>query len=618
MKKKILIHSNGPTVKTGYGVQCALLAERLADAGYEVAVSCTFGQQGSIGTWRTPSGKDVRLYPSAYLDQGNDVISAHAMQWFDGDHDKGIIIPLLDVWALHNPDLDKFNVAAWAPVDHFPVPPGVLRFFERTNATPVAMSRFGERLFMEAGLSPTYIPLAVDTKVLRPRPTITIGDVEVSGRQLYGVPKDAFVVGMVAMNKGWSRDRKGFNEAFRAFGVFWKAHQEAVLLVHADAAGAAEGIDLHELARHAGIPPHALVFTDQYAYRMGVTQVQMAALYSTFDVLLSPSHGEGFCVPLIEAQACGTPVIATDFSAQPELFLDNGVTGWTVTGQPEWDPAQRASYVVPFIADVVAKLELAYALADDERQAMSERCVRFAANYDADRVFEECWLPFLESFERSKQPVPLERQPMQSVDVIVPLVRAANEERLFDSFRATAPQGVRILPGGDADKTYAQNVNDCYARSTADFVLVVGDDVEFKPGWFEAAQKLSDRYDVIGTNDTDGAPKNLDVAAGRHADHFFVRRSYIEEYGASLEGPGILAPEVYRHWWVDKEIVELAKARNVFTPCLDSVIVHHQPGYDGDEAARAADPLYAKAVESAEQDRKTFLSRAPLIAAQRG
>lgn len=619
MKKKILIHSNAPHVKTGYGVQCALLCDRLAEAGYEVAVSCNYGQQGAIGAWITPHGKQVRLYPSGYLDQGNDVITAHAFHWFDGDPEKGIVIPLLDVWALRNPDLDKLQIAAWAPVDHFPVPPGVLAFFERTNATPVAMSRFGERLFTEAGLTPTFVPLAVDTQVLRPRPSITIGDTDVTGRQLYGVPKDAFVVGMVAMNKGWSRDRKGFNEAFRAFGVFWKAHQDAVLLVHADAAGAAEGMDLHELARHCGIPPHALVFTEQYVYRTaGQTQDQMATLYSTFDVMLSPSHGEGFCVPLIEAQSCGTPVIATDFSAQPELLIDNGVTGWTVTGQPEWDPAQRASYVVPFIADVVAKLELAYALDPDERQAMAERCRQFAANYDADRVFEECWLPFLKSFERSKEPLPLERKPMESVDVIVPLVRAANEERLFDSFRATARQGVRILPGGDADKTYAQNVNDCYARSTADFVLVVGDDVEFKPGWFEAAQKLSDRYDVIGTNDSEpGRVRNPDVAAGRHADHFFVRRAYIEKYGASLDGPGVLAPECYQHWWVDKEVIELAKVRNAFTPCLDSVIIHHHPGYDGNEAARANDPLYVKAVASADDDRKTFMSRAPLIQMQR-
>ena len=49
---KFLIHSNAPTVATGYGVQTRLLADRLAADGHEVAVSCTFGHQAGISTWR--------------------------------------------------------------------------------------------------------------------------------------------------------------------------------------------------------------------------------------------------------------------------------------------------------------------------------------------------------------------------------------------------------------------------------------------------------------------------------------------------------------------------------------------------------------------------------------
>jgi glycosyltransferase involved in cell wall biosynthesis len=72
------------------------------------------------------------------------------------------------------------------------------------------------------------------------------------------------------------------------------------------------------------------VWVDQYAYRLGAPAEVMAATYSAMDVLLAPSHGEGFCVPLIEAQACGTPVIATDFSAQPELVG----AGWLAHHRP--------------------------------------------------------------------------------------------------------------------------------------------------------------------------------------------------------------------------------------------------------------------------------------------
>jgi hypothetical protein len=63
------------------------------------------------------------------------------------------------VWCLVNPLLADFNIAAWCPVDHFPVPPDVLKFFHRTDAVPIAMSRYGERLLFDAGLDPVYIPL---------------------------------------------------------------------------------------------------------------------------------------------------------------------------------------------------------------------------------------------------------------------------------------------------------------------------------------------------------------------------------------------------------------------------------------------------------------------------
>jgi hypothetical protein len=64
-------------------------------------------------------------------------------------------------------------------------------------------------------------------------------------------------------------------------------------------------------------------------------------------------------------------------------------------------------------------------------------------------------------------------------------------------------------------------------------------------------------------------------------------------------------------------VIELAKARGVFTPCLDSHVIHLHPGYDGDEAARAADPVYMKAVEWRERDATTWRRRAPLIEQQR-
>jgi hypothetical protein len=270
-------------------------------------------------------------------------------------------------------------------------------------------------------------------------------------------------------------------------------------------------------------------------------------------------------------------------------------------------------------------------------------------------VYETYWRPAIQQLTAKPEVLELDRAPMPETDavaVLCPIYKRTEHIRpLVESFIATtAPEEASILflPEQDDDKakqivwdlqgeyglgegkpgyrigvrshdgSCAQKWNDGFGTTHEPWVLCIGDDVRFHEGWLDAARKLSGEFDVIGTNDTADKPKNPKVANGSHADHFFVRRAYVDEYGASLDGPGILAPECYRHWYVDMEIIKLAKARGVFAPCLDSVIEHLHPGYDGDEKARQADPTYMLAVEHGEQDQRTFVTeRNPLIEAQR-
>lgn len=618
---KFLIYGNAPSVTTGYGVQINYLCTQLKKAGHDVAVACTYGHQSGVRVHQTPHGP-VTLYPSGWLENSLDVLGQHAMHFFGGDPQGGYIITVTDQWVLLPVDLSPFKVLAWTPVDHWPTPPEVLRFFTKSGARCLAMSEFGHRQMIEAGYTSDCVPLAVDTNVYKPTTHVNIGGEMVLARELLDIPEQAgFVVAMVAMNKD-PQDRKNFNGAFRAFGRFWREHQDAVLYVHSDKFGiAGSQLNLAELAKHAAIPPHAIVFSNTYALQIGFSAEMMAALYTAADVLLCPSKGEGFGVPMIEAQACGTPVIASDFTSQTELVG----AGWKVSGQLEFDARQNASYLQPSTNEIFAALMEAYDAKDDE--TIPARCIEFAAKYSVEALWASAWEPVLASLESGEPKA--DKPKMRLVDVIVPYVRDANLPRLVESFNATNDGSAKLLmpdrnhgPVGFESpplRTYAENVNLALKDSTADWVLIVGDDVEFTPGWLEAARELSDRYDVIGTNDSEpGRTRNPLVANGSHADHFFIRRSYIDDEGSSLDGPGILAPEVYRHWYVDREVIELAKARGVFAPCLDSVIIHHHPGYDGREDLREADPVYMAAVNESDGDHKTWMRRAPIIAGYRG
>lgn len=622
---KILVMSNGPMAGTGYGVQCALLIDRLCRDGHDVAVACSFGNQVGVKEWTTSSGFKIRLYPSRNDPTGADIVAGHAQHFFDGEKRGGWIITLTDTWAVNNPMLAEFNVAAWVPVDHVTVPPAVHEFFAATGAVPIAMSRHGEVELNQLGLETVYIPLAVDIDAYKP----TFEIQGISSRSYFDLPHEAFVVGMVAMNKGWVLDRKGFSEAFYAFGEFRKSHPDAVLFLHTDKVGF-DGLNLTDLAFEAGIPKNKIVYSNAYAYAVGFTTEMMAAAYTSMDVLLAPSHGEGFCVPMIEAMACGVPCIASKATAQLELIGP----GWGIEGQRVWDQSQRSPAFMPLVEDIIAKLEEAHTA---DLTKMQDDCKAFAAQYNADLIYDTYWRPFIATLEPPvNEPKPL----MDDVAVIVPVMaRPQNVKPLIDSFNLSNDGSANLYFVADADDaeelaaldaagaaffisergpTYAHKANTGYAQTTESFIALFGDDVEFTPGWIEAARKVSERYDVIGTNDSEeGRVRNPEVAAGRHADHFLIRRSYIDDEGSCLEGPGVLAPEAYNHWYTDKEIIALARARGVFTPCLDSRVIHHHPGFDGREDLREADKAYMRAAEYSEADRTQFVRRLPLIEQQR-
>lgn len=373
---KLLWHSNAPQVATGYGQQTALFLPKLKDA-YDLACSCFYGIEGHIAAWR-----GIPLLPAIGTDHGNETIRAHASMFFDGDDTDGLVVTLSDVW-IYNPAIwSRLNVASWCPVDHEPAPDPVVDYFRASGAVPIAMSRFGERELREAGLDPLYVPHGVDTAAYRP-----VDD----ARAQTEMPEDAFIVGMVAANKG-NPSRKGFPEAFSAFAALREQHADAMLYLHTEATGRySDGVNLPDLAERCGIPKEALLYCDQYrAVHFPFPPERMAAVYSSLDVLLMPSYGEGFGIPTVEAQACGVPVIVSDFSAQPELVG----AGWKVSGERHFTPI-KSWQIRPDPADILESLRLAYALSDAERAKAAREAREFALGYDATKVADEFLLPAL-------------------------------------------------------------------------------------------------------------------------------------------------------------------------------------------------------------------------------
>ncbi|MFC1994677.1 glycosyltransferase family 4 protein [Chloroflexota bacterium] len=121
---------------------------------------------------------------------------------------------------------------------------------------------------------------------------------------------------------GSERPRKNLNTLLAAFAAlkrevsaFWD-----LKLVKVGAAGTSEEfrqMTLSEVER--------LGLREEVVFTEYVSDAELAAYYSSAIALVLPSLYEGFGLPLVEAMACGCPVVASNCSSLPEVAGDAGL-----------------------------------------------------------------------------------------------------------------------------------------------------------------------------------------------------------------------------------------------------------------------------------------------------
>jgi glycosyltransferase involved in cell wall biosynthesis len=197
---------------------------------------------------------------------------------------------------------------------------------------------------------------------------------------------------MVAANKANGIvHRKAYAENLLAFSFFLKERPDAHLYLHADPSPATGGFDLGILLKTSGVPASAVTIANRDQLRIGYTQQQLAGIYSASDVLLATSYGEGFGVPTIEAQACGTKVIASGWAASKDLASEDS---YLVDGQVFYDEPQKAYFQIPNIASIVTALNMAY----EAPRGFSPEARKFALQFDVETVWDKYWMPFLREY----------------------------------------------------------------------------------------------------------------------------------------------------------------------------------------------------------------------------
>jgi len=364
------------------------LVERLVRHGIRTAALSNYGLEARIDELKVKGGK-VTHYPKGLTPYSDDVMPVYHNQHRAGHEDKPhALITLYDVWVYQNPKLDEVPIISWVPLDHVSMPPGVAKWVVKDNVTPVAMSPHGQRQMAEVGIESVYIPHMIDTKTFQPTELFDT----VPTREFMQVPNDGFLIGMVAANKANKiLHRKAYAENLLAVALYMKENPNAYLYLHTEPTAAYGGFNLPNLLRACKIDPEKVIFPDPMHLRYGYTQKQLAALYSSFDVLLAPSYGEGFGVPTIEAQACGTRVIGSSWAATQDLVSEDS---WLVEGHPFWDEGQQSWWKIPDVSSIVTALRHA----EEPDRGPSQVAMDFASQFAVEKVWDEQWFPFLKDY----------------------------------------------------------------------------------------------------------------------------------------------------------------------------------------------------------------------------
>lgn len=381
---KILWHSTAPWSPSSYSVLTARAVPGLVKAGHHVAIGTWYGLQGQPLPWTIQDKKTgdpvarIDVFPAGDGANFSQDILVNLYRYVQAD----VLITCSDVWPFKPEITGKTVFCPWLPIDHDPAPKPVLDALESATY-PMVYSRWGRDVLKSSEIQATYIPCSAPGDIFKP------GDQQTARETLGIIDKAKYLVGMVAANKD-PQDRKGLAEGLQAFAKFAQAHEDAYLYLHTNVNGP---INVLGIAEKLGIRKR-VIQCDPLGYALGMLDTSyMVMAYNACDVLLNLAKSEGFGLPILEAQMCGVPVIATDFSTTDEMLWG----GWKVQGQPHWSPGLDSWRTT---ADVnLAALALEEAYKAKGNKTLKQQARRGALSLDTERVFETYWKPALKEIE---------------------------------------------------------------------------------------------------------------------------------------------------------------------------------------------------------------------------
>jgi D-inositol-3-phosphate glycosyltransferase len=172
--------------------------------------------------------------------------------------------------------------------------------------------------------------------------TFTAGNGRKAAREAVGLPQDAYVLAFV----GRIQPHKGPEVLIRAVAEMLSHSPHlrpkiiTIIMGGASGSGVGEVERLKDLVNWLGI-------TDVVRFEDPVPRTELPQWYRAADLVCVPSYSESFGLVALEAQACGTPVVATAVGGLRTAIAD-GISGVLVDGH---DPRAWSSILARLIQE---------------------------------------------------------------------------------------------------------------------------------------------------------------------------------------------------------------------------------------------------------------------------
>lgn len=268
-----------------------------------------------VNYYGDPHEYPYNIYPAAL---GGDVWGVNRLPQLVQHIKPDVVVLLNDPWVckdymnvLNNFSKDggnkPFKVVCYVPIDSPNISAEYTRILSAADCV-VAYTKFGLDEMKATGLSTStaIIPHGLNTKDFYP-----IAKKE--ARERLKLPEDWFIVGCVNRNQ----PRKRMDLALEYFTRFAKGKPDNIRFYFHGALKDV-GWDLLQLADYYGIQNRIILTSTDLTAAKGAPKELLKYIYSSFDVQISTTIGEGWGLTTAEGMACKTPQIVPDWSALGE------------------------------------------------------------------------------------------------------------------------------------------------------------------------------------------------------------------------------------------------------------------------------------------------------------